>query len=126
MLSGLTIIAPDEVGVVRRFGQPVEDLPPGWYWRYPPPIEDTVRVSQQIRTVSIGFRESVEKNKQTGALTWSSVHRKETRIPDEALMITGDGNLVDLLVTVRFKVTQPLHRHPLCSKSTMPRRSSAA
>ncbi|MSQ96251.1 MAG: cation-translocating P-type ATPase family protein [Gemmataceae bacterium] len=107
LASGLTIIAPDEVGIARRFGRPVEDLPPGWYWRYPYPVEDTLRVSKQIRTVSIGFKESVVKNAQTGALTWSSAHRKETRIQDEAMMMTGDGNLVDLLVTVRFKVTKP-------------------
>jgi P-type Cu+ transporter len=103
--SGLTIIAPDEVGVVRQFGRPTDDLAPGWYWRYPWPIEDTLRVSQQVRTVNIGFQQSTDK--ADGALTWSSTHRKETRIPEEAMMITGDGNLVDLLVTVRFKVTQP-------------------
>jgi Cu+-exporting ATPase len=105
--SGLTIIAPDEVGVVRQFGRSVEDLAPGWYWRYPWPIEETSRVSLQIRTVSIGFKEAPERAKQNGALTWSSAHRRETRIPEEAMMITGDGNLVDLLVTVRFKVTDP-------------------
>jgi P-type Cu+ transporter len=105
--SGLTIIGPDEVGVVRRFGRPVADLDPGWYWRYPWPVEDTARVSLQIRTVSIGFKELPERAKQTGALTWSSAHRRETRIPEQAMMITGDGNLVDLLVTVRYKVTDP-------------------
>ena len=105
--SGLTIIGPDEFGIVRRFGRPVRDLPPGWDWRYPYPIEDTLRVSKQIRTVSIGFKEAVEKNTQTGALTWSSAHRKETRIAEQAMMMTGDGNLVDLLVTVRFRVAEP-------------------
>jgi regulator of protease activity HflC (stomatin/prohibitin superfamily) len=103
----MTVIAPDEVGIARRFGRPVEDLPPGWYWRLPWPIEDTLRVSKQVRTVSIGFKESLEKNATTGALTWSSAHRKETRIEREALMMTGDGNLVDLLVTVRFRVADP-------------------
>ncbi len=93
--------------MVRRFGEPVADLEPGWYLRYPWPVEETVRVSQQIRTVSIGFRESLQTNKQTGAMTWSSAHRKETRIGEEALMITGDGNLVDVLVSVRFRVTEP-------------------
>jgi Cu+-exporting ATPase len=105
LASGLTIIAPDEEGVVRQFGRPVEDLKPGWYWRYPWPVEDTLRVSQQIRTLSIGFRESTSPTGSQGALTWSSAHRKETRIANEAMMMTGDGNLVDLLVTVRFKVT---------------------
>jgi P-type Cu+ transporter len=106
-LSGLTIIAPDEVGVVRRFGRPVADLEPGWHLRYPAPIEETLRVSQRLRSVSVGFRESLQTNKQTGAMTWSSAHRKDTRIGEEALMITGDGNLVDVLVSVRFRVTEP-------------------
>lgn len=102
--SGLTIVAPDEVGLVRRFGRPLDDdLPPGWYWRWPWPVEDTLRVSLSTRTVSIGFQDSAER----GSLTWSSAHRAQTRIAREAMMMTGDGNLVDLLVTVRFKVTQP-------------------
>jgi Cu+-exporting ATPase len=104
--SGLTIIAPDEVGVVRRFGRPVADLDPGWHWRLPWPMEDTLRVSQRIRAVHIGFREKVDFVSD-GALTWSSAHRKETRIPNEAMMLTGEGDLVDLFVTVRFKVTKP-------------------
>lgn len=108
LLSGITVVAPDEVGIVRRFGSPIsDDLPPGWYWRYPWPIEETTRVSERVRTVSIGFKESLEKDAKSGALTWSSAHRKETRVPKEAMMMTGDGNLIDLLVTVRFKVTKP-------------------
>jgi len=107
LASGLTIVAPDEIGVVRRFGRHVEDLEPGWYWRYPRPIEETTRVSLQVRTVSIGFREAVEKDKKTGALTWTSAHRKETRKAEEAMMMTGDGNLVDLGVTVRYRVKDP-------------------
>ncbi|MBI1829977.1 MAG: heavy metal translocating P-type ATPase, partial [Planctomycetes bacterium] len=95
--SGVTVIAPDEVAVVRRFGRPVEDLKPGWYWRYPWPIEDKVRVTQRARTLNIGFRESADGGKTAGAMTWSSAHRKETRIGNEAMMTTGDGVLVDLL-----------------------------
>jgi len=103
--SGLTVVAPDEVAVVRRFGRPIEDLQPGWYWRYPWPIDDAVRVSQRARTLNIGFREAAEATK-TGAMTWASAHRKETRVANEAMMITGDGNLVDILVTIRFRVTK--------------------
>jgi Cu+-exporting ATPase len=102
--SGLRIIAPDETAVVRRFGRIHEDLAPGWHWRYPWPIDDVTRVSQQVRVVEIGFRTAPGKERPTGALTWSSAHRRENRVPDEALMLTGDGNLVDLLVSVRYKV----------------------
>ncbi len=108
LASGLTIIAPDEIGIVRRFGRVVEgDLAPGWYWRYPVPIEETTRVSGRMRSVSIGFTESTEKSGAGGALTWSSAHRREARVSKEAMMMTGDGDLVDVLVSVHFKVTQP-------------------
>jgi Cu+-exporting ATPase len=103
-VSGLTVIAPDELAVARRFGRPIEDLGPGWYLRWPWPIEDVVRVSQRIRTVEIGYRESPGQSKS--ALTWTSQHR-ENRIGDEALMITGDGNLVDIQAAVRYKVVEP-------------------
>src|SRR5262249_6094870 len=53
-LSGLTQVGPDELAVVRRFGQPIEDLGPGLYWRWPWPIEDVVRIKPDlIRTVEI-------------------------------------------------------------------------
>jgi Cu+-exporting ATPase len=104
-VSGFTVVAPDEIGIVRRFGSPIgDDLGPGWYWRYPWPVEETTRVSQQVRTVSIGFKESTDKS--AGALTWSSIHRAE-RDENAAMMITGDGNLADVLVSVRFKVVKP-------------------
>ncbi len=106
--SGFTIVASDEVGIVRRFGNPVgADLTPGWYLRWPWPIESTTRVSQRIRTLSIGFKEQPERASTTGALTWSSAHRKETRIGEEAMMITGDNSLADLLVSVRYSVARP-------------------
>jgi regulator of protease activity HflC (stomatin/prohibitin superfamily) len=105
-LSGLRIVAPDEVAVVRRFGRASEDLDPGWHWRFPWPVDDVTRVSRQIRTVEIGFRLTAGKQ-APGALTWSSAHRLEERVPAEAMMITGDGNLVDLLVSVRYTVADP-------------------
>ncbi len=106
--TGLTIVASDEVAIVRRFGNPVgEDLKPGWYYQLPWPIESTTRVSQRIRSISIGFREQPEKVIATGVLTWSSAHRKEARIGEEAMMITGDNSLADLLVSVRYSVAKP-------------------
>jgi P-type Cu+ transporter len=106
--SGLTVVAPDEMAVARRFGKPVADLGPGWHWRLPWPFEDAVRVSQRIRTVEVGYRDlAADMAKPASALTWTSGHRRETRLAQESTMITGDGNLVDVLITVRFKVTKP-------------------
>lgn len=105
-VSGLTVIQPDEVGVVKRFGRPVADLSPGWHWRWPWPIEQSVRVSQRLRTVEIGFR-TMPGKAPSQALSWTSQHAEEQRRPGEAVMITGDGNLLELLATVSFKVTDP-------------------
>jgi P-type Cu+ transporter len=102
--TGLTVIAPDEMAVVRRFGQPVDDLDPGWYWRWPWPIEDVLRVSTRTQTVAIGFREQPDEGKN--ALTWNSSHR-ENRQREESLMITGDGNLVDIQATIRYRIVEP-------------------
>jgi len=102
--SGVTIIAPDEVAVLRRFGDPQANLEPGWYWRWPWPIEDVVRVSLNIQTVEVGYRESSDLTRSMSALTWSSAHRREGRLPKESLMITGEGNLIDVQAIVRFKV----------------------
>ncbi len=105
--SGVTIVQPDEYCIVKRFGRPVADLEPGWYWRWPYPIESTARVKKQIRTVEVGFR-TVPGEKISESL-WSSEHQGDglLRIPSEALMITGDTELVELQATVRYRVVDP-------------------
>lgn len=112
LLSGFTIIAADEVAVVRQFGKPQEGyLEPGLHWCWPYPIDTVLRVKpDRVRTVEIGFRTAnlpgVPLRPDTGDFGWSSAHRGEgvTRIPDEAVMITGDGNLVELQATVRYQI----------------------
>jgi Cu+-exporting ATPase len=110
LFSGLVRVAADEVGVVRRFGQPIEDLPPGLHWCWPWPVDEVVRVQpDRIHTVEIGFRAPARKAMSPAALTWSSTHSGEgmVRLSDEAVMITGDGNLVELQATVRYVVADP-------------------
>jgi Cu+-exporting ATPase len=107
LLSGLTQIGPDEVGVVRRFGRPLpKDLSPGLHWCWPWPVETVTRLQpDRIRFVEIGFRSEL-RAAGAGTLAWSSPHRGDgiVRRPEESLMITGDGNLVELQATVRYRV----------------------
>jgi Cu+-exporting ATPase len=108
-LSGLTQVGPDELAVVRRFGKPVAELTPGLHWRWPPPIEQILRVQpRRIHTVEIGFR-AAPGSRTAGGLTWASPHGSDgvTRVSDEAVMITGDGNLVELQATVRYVIDDP-------------------
>jgi HflK protein len=109
-LSGLTQIGPDERGVALRFGRPVAELEPGLHWCWPWPVEEVVRIQpDRIRTVEVGFRSGPGAGKGTGVMSWSSVHGGDgiKRVEDEAVMITGDGNLGNLIevqATVRYRV----------------------
>jgi Cu+-exporting ATPase len=115
-LSGLTQVGPDEVAVVRRFGRPLQqDLGPGLYWRWPWPIEEVVRVQpDRVRLVEIGFRSGPSPASLATPLEWSSPHGGDgfRRLVEEGTMITGDGNLVELLATVRYHIhPQGLHSY---------------
>jgi regulator of protease activity HflC (stomatin/prohibitin superfamily) len=109
-LSGLTQVGPDEMAVVRRFGKPVADLSPGLYWRWPRPIEEIARVRpSRIHTVEIGFRSAPGSTPAIAGLGWASPHSMDgaSVVSDEAIMITGDGNLVELQATIRFVIEKP-------------------
>jgi Cu+-exporting ATPase len=101
--SGVTQVGPGEVGVVRRFGRATADLGPGLHVRWPSPVETVVKVRPaEVRTVEIGFRTAAGDG-----LTWASPHGDVQRVADESLMVTGDGNLVEVSATLRFHVADP-------------------
>jgi Cu+-exporting ATPase len=106
-LSGLTQVGPDEVAVVRRFGQPVADLGPGTSWRWPWPIETVTRIKpDRVRLIEVGFRTIPGDTPIAPGYSWASLHGGDgiRRIPDEAMMITGDGKLLEVQATVRYHV----------------------
>jgi P-type Cu+ transporter len=114
--SGLTAVGPDEVAVVRRFGRLLpDDLSPGLHARWPWPVEEVTKLQpERVRTVEIGFRTLAKPGEPGasatgGSLTWNSPHSGDgfRRLSDEAEMITGDGNLVELLASVRYRVAEP-------------------
>jgi Cu+-exporting ATPase len=101
--SGVTQVGPGEVGVVKRFGRATTDLGPGLHLRWPSPAETVTKVRPtEVRTVEIGFR-------TTGidGLTWTSSHGDVQRVADESLMVTGDGNLVEVSATLRYHIADP-------------------
>jgi P-type Cu+ transporter len=98
--SGTTQIGPGEVGVVKRFGRANTDLGPGLHLRWPIPIESVTKLRPaEVRTVEIGFRTAT-----SDGLTWSSSHGDVQRVADESLMVTGDGNLVEVSATLRYHI----------------------
>jgi membrane protease subunit HflK len=93
--SGFFRVEPDELGVVLRFGKFVREVPPGLNYHLPYPIE-SVLTPQALRVnkIDIGFD-----------LRRGSTMRD---VPEEALMLTGDENIVDVDFSVFWKV-KPNH-----------------
>ena len=110
VLSGLTRVNADEVAVVRRFGKPLPtDLEPGLHWCYPWPVDTVTTVKPaRVQTIEIGF-ETVSKEKVPAARVWASTHGGDgiRRKSEEAVMITGDGELIELQGSVRYHVSEP-------------------
>lgn len=96
--TGVYIVAPDEVGVVIRFGKFVRQVSPGPHWHIPFPIESvlTPKVTK-IRKIEVGF-ETI----QVGPPAKYKSNEKES------LMLTGDENIVDISFIVQYKVKEPV------------------
>jgi membrane protease subunit HflK len=94
LLTGIYIVAPDERGVVLRFGKVVDETDPGPHYHLPWPIEEVLRPSvTAIRKEEVGFR--------TIDVGPPANYRE---VDAEALMLTGDENIVKLEFIVQYKV----------------------
>jgi membrane protease subunit HflK len=92
--SGFYIVAPDQRGVVLRFGQVVREAGPGPGYHLPWPFEEVLKPSvTQIRKEEFGFR-TIDVGPPA----------RYRDVDPEALMLTGDENIVKLLFIVQYKV----------------------
>jgi membrane protease subunit HflK len=84
------IVAPNEQGVVKRFGRIVRLTPPGPHFKIP--LIETVLIPQitKLHRLEIGFRSNPKGGTQT--------------IPREALMLTGDMNILSVELIVQFRI----------------------
>jgi len=84
------IVAPNEQGVVKRFGRIVRLTPPGPHFKIP--LIETVLIPQitKLHRLEIGFRSGAPEGTKT--------------IPREALMLTGDMNILSVELIVQFRI----------------------
>ncbi len=94
LATGFFIVAPDQRGLVLRFGRLVREVGPGPSYHAPWPIEQVIKPSvTQVRKEEFGFRTI-----DTGPpARYRAVDR-------EALMLTGDDNIVKLQFIVQYRV----------------------
>lgn len=95
ILSGVYTVEPDEKAVVLRFGKLQEVVEPGLHYHLPSPIEMAI-----IRSVTRIYREEI--GFQTIDPGPPARYRQR---PKEALMLTGDENIVSVEMVVQYKVS---------------------
>jgi membrane protease subunit HflK len=92
LASGFYRVLPDEVGVVLRFGAYNRTTQPGLNYHLPGPIEKVLTPSvTRVNRTEIGYRNA------EGPVVRGPATRQ---VPEEALMLTGDENIVDINFTV--------------------------
>jgi len=100
LASGIYIVEPDEVGLVKRFGAYDRTTGPGPHYHIPFPVESVVRPKvTRVERVEIGFK-TLGSRDGTGS--------QYKPVPEEALMLTGDENIVDLQVIVQYQIGDPV------------------
>lgn len=91
LASGFYRVEPDEVGVVLRFGAYNRMTQPGLNYHLPIPIESVLTPSvTRVNRTEVGYR-----SPEMGG---------PRQVPEEALMLTGDENIVDINFTVLWVV----------------------
>ena len=95
LLTGTYMVGPDEVGVVRTFGEHTRVAQSGLNWHFPVPIE-TVKTPKvtEVKRIEIGFRTLRNGQYRT--------------VEKESLMLTGDENIVDAEMIVQYKIKDPV------------------
>jgi membrane protease subunit HflK len=86
--AGFYTVDPGEQGVVRTFGKETDKTEPGLHFAWPFVQQVDVANVEQIRRIEVGFR-------------------GDQRMPHEALMLTGDENIVEAQVIVQYRVADP-------------------
>lgn len=89
LTSGVYVVEPGHKGVVRTFGKETARTESGLNYRYPWPFQQVDVVSvERVRRIEVGFRGT-------------------QRVRDEALMLTGDENIVEAQMVVQYRVADP-------------------
>lgn len=104
LASGLYINGPGTQGVVTTFGAFSHASEEGLRYRLPWPVQAVQQVNvSQVRQVTIGDLTNTDSLLPVGEAMMVGSSRQ-----DQGLMLTGDGNIVDLAFTVQWRIADPM------------------
>jgi membrane protease subunit HflK len=93
LATGFYTVRPDQQGVILRFGEWVRSAQPGLNYHIPWPVETVMTPSvTAVNTLNVGFRDAPDGR------------GRERPVPEEALLLTGDANIIDVRYTVFWRI----------------------
>ncbi len=101
--SGFYRVQPDQQGVVLRFGAFQRTTLPGLNYHLPWPIEAALTPAvTRVNRTEVGFRVAADGS---GSLRQQAGRDGSAReLPEEALMLTGDENIIDINFSVFWRI----------------------
>jgi len=88
LAGGIYVVGPGEQGVVRTFGKESGRTASGLHYRLPLVQRVDIVNIEENRRIEVGFR-------------------ADKPVPTEALMLTGDENIVEAQMIIQYRVTDP-------------------
>ena len=107
LASGFYMVQPDEQGVQLVFGkwdQQVKEA--GLHYNFPSPIGSTFtpQVTQE-KQIEIGYRSGSSHSSIASQQKLINKGYQNRNVPAESLMLTGDGNIIDIDFVVTYKIS---------------------
>lgn len=101
LASGIYMINPNEVGIVLQFRAYDRQTEAGLHYHLPYPIESVIKIELNIvRSIDVGFRSMGSR---------STFDQGQIRpVIEEAQMLTGDENIVDVQFVVQYRILDPV------------------
>ena len=110
LFSGITEIKPDEIGILMRMGKIVGDTPsdqihkPGWIYALPKPFDNVIKLPDrkvlQIQIKELAANHRAKKDESGNISTIDPTI--------EGYCISGDENIYQTSVTVKYQITDPI------------------
>ncbi len=123
--SGFFTVGSQETAILLRMGKPVGEgakalLTPGAHWAFPPPIDAIERIpltSVQVAESSVGWVLTPAERAQGMAIPQSGPQSLDPASSSYAL--TADTNIIHVMATMRYHITDPVHFHFDFSNATV-------
>lgn len=110
--TGIYRVLPYQTGLELLFGRVVAQNGPGLHFRLPKPLGNAVLVdTASIIRLESGFRTDMNySGKEPDMYLWENMHNegRYSKVPEEALAIAGDENLIDVNFLCYYRIADPV------------------